>query len=153
MIGIRIQIFSDDILRNQIVDCLHIDARQVGFFNRNGHTAALQFIDIFGILQHTFPFDQHQIPFGKKCFGDGAPAGFGDDDVAGGEVVVGVEGFDGQLDDVGGAGYVDAAGGEDGARVVVDLDVVQVGGLAAGDEDAGTVLFFDACDSVWIEFA
>ena len=43
-------------------------------------------------------------------------------------MVVGVEGFDGKLDDggVGGSGDVDAAGGEDGAVVVVDLDVVQI---------------------------
>ena len=66
---------------------------------------------------------------------------------------MGIEGFDWELDDVGGAGYVDAAGGEDGAFVVVDLDVFQVGGFAAGDEDAWAVLFFDGCDSVRIEFA
>ena len=41
---------------------------------------------------------------------------------------MGVEGFDGKLDDggVAGSGDVDAAGGEDGAVVVVDLDVVQI---------------------------
>ena len=66
---------------------------------------------------------------------------------------MGVEGFDGELDDVGGAGYVDAAGGKDGAVVVVDLDVFQVGGFAAGDEDAWAVLFFDGCDAVGIEAA
>ena len=66
---------------------------------------------------------------------------------------MGVEGFDGQLDDVGGAGYIDAASGEDGAVVVVDLDVVQVGGFAAGYEDAGAVLFFDGCDPCWVELA
>jgi len=151
MIGV--QIFSDYVLRDQIIDCLHIDARQVGFFDRNGDAAALQFIDVFGILQHAFPFDQHQIPFGKERFGDRAPAGFGYDNVAGGEVVVGVEGFDGELDDIGGAGYVDAAGREDSAGVVIDLDVVQVGGFAAGDEDARAVLCFDGCDAVRVEFA
>ena len=66
---------------------------------------------------------------------------------------MGVEGFDGELDDIGGAGYVDAAGGKDGAVVVVDLDVFQIGGFAAGDEDAWAVLCFDGCDSVWIEVA
>ena len=64
---------------------------------------------------------------------------------------MGVEGFDGELDDFGGAGYVDAASGEDGAIVVVDLDVVQVGRLTAGDEDARTVLGFDGGDAVGIE--
>ena len=80
---------------------------------------------------------------------------FGDDDVAGGEVVVGVEGFDGELDDggVAGSGDVDAAGGEDGAVVVVDLDVVQVGRFAAGDEDARAVLGFNGSDAVGIEAA
>jgi len=68
---------------------------------------------------------------------------------------VGVEGFYGKLDDrgVAGSGYVDAAGGEDGAIVVVDLDIVQIGRLAAGYEDAGAVLVFDLCNSVGIEFA
>lgn len=154
-IMIGIQIFSDDIVRDQIVDCLHIDARQVGSFDRNGDAAALEFIDVFGILQHAFPFNQHQIPFGKERFGDRAPTGFGDDDVAGGKVVVGVEGFDGQLDDscIGIGRDIDAAGGEDGTVVVVDLDVVQVGRLAAGDEDTGAVLGFDGGDAVGIETA
>ena len=68
---------------------------------------------------------------------------------------MGVEGFDGELDDggVAGSGDVDAAGGEDGAVVVVDLDVVQVGGFATGDEDAWAVLCFDGCDAVGIEAA
>ena len=68
---------------------------------------------------------------------------------------MGVEGFDGELDHGGiaGSGDVDAAGGEDGAVPVVDLDVVQIGGFAAGDEDAGTVLGFNGCDAVGIEFA
>jgi hypothetical protein len=87
-----------------------------------------QFFDVFGIFQYAFPIDQHQVPFGKQGFGYRAPAGFGDDDVAGGEVVVGVEGFDGKLDDGGisGSGDIDAAGREDGAVVVVDLDIIQV---------------------------
>ena len=38
------------------------------------------------------------------------------------------------MDDVGGAGDVDAAGSEDGAVVVVYLDIHQVGGFAAGDD-------------------
>ena len=43
-------------------------------------------------------------------------------------MVVGVEGFDGKLDDggVGGSGDVDAACCEDGAVPVVDLNVVQI---------------------------
>lgn len=57
------------------------------------------------------------------------------------------------MDDIGGAGYVDATGGEDGAFVVVDLDVFKVGGFAAGDEDARAVLFIDGCDAVGIEAA
>ena len=42
---------------------------------------------------------------------------------------MGVEGFDVELDDGGipGSGDVDATGCEDGAVVVVDLDVVQIG--------------------------
>ena len=68
---------------------------------------------------------------------------------------MGVEGFDRELDDGGisGSGDIDTAGGEDGAVVVVDLDVVQVGRFAAGDEDAWAVLFFDGCDAVRIEAA
>lgn len=68
---------------------------------------------------------------------------------------MGIEGFDGKLDDggVAGSGDVDAAGGEDGAIIVVDLDVVQVGGFAAGDEDAWAVLFFDGGNAVGIEAA
>ena len=68
---------------------------------------------------------------------------------------MGVEGFDGELDDggIGGSGDIDAAGCEDGTAVIVDLDVVQVGGFAAGDEDAWAVLFFDGCDAVGIEAA
>ena len=68
---------------------------------------------------------------------------------------MGVEGFDGKLDDggVGGSGDVDAASGEDGAIVVVDLDIVQVGRLAAGNENARTVLGFDGGDTVGIEAA
>ena len=68
---------------------------------------------------------------------------------------MGVEGFDGELDDggVAGSGDIDAAGCEDGAVVVVDLDVIQVGRFAAGDEDAVAVLFFDCCDAVGIEAA
>ena len=68
---------------------------------------------------------------------------------------MGVEGFDGELDDggVAGSGDIDAAGCEDGAVVVVDLDVIQVGRFAAGDEDARAVLGFDDCDTVGIEAA
>ncbi len=68
---------------------------------------------------------------------------------------MGVEGFDGELDDggVSGCGDIDAAGGEDCAVPVVDLDIVQVGGFAAGDEDARTVLGFDGGDTVGIEAA
>lgn len=68
---------------------------------------------------------------------------------------MGVECFDGQLDDrcVGIGIDVNAAGGEDGAIVIVNLDVIQVGRFAAGDEDAGTVLGFDGGDAVGIEFA
>ena len=68
---------------------------------------------------------------------------------------MGVEGFDGKLDDggVGGSGDVYTAGCEDGAVIVVDLDVVQVGRLAAGDEDTWAVLVFDGGDAVGIEAA
>ena len=68
---------------------------------------------------------------------------------------MGVEGFDGKLDDggVAGSGDVDAAGGEDGAVVVIDLDVVQVCGFAAGNEDAQAVLGSDGCNAVVIEAA
>ena len=54
---------------------------------------------------------------------------------------------------VAGSGDVDAASCEDGAVPVVDLDVVQVGGFAAGDEDAWSVLGFDGGDAVGIEAA
>ena len=66
---------------------------------------------------------------------------------------MGVEGFDGKLDDggVSGSGDADAACCEDGDVVVVDLDVVQVGRLAASDEDAWAVLGFDSGDAVGIE--
>ena len=92
---------------------------------------------------------------GKERFRDCPPTSFGDDDVAGGEVVVGVEGFYGKLDDggVSGSSDVDAASGEDGTGPVVNLDIFQVGRLAAGDEDARAVLFFDGCDAVGIEAA
>lgn len=68
---------------------------------------------------------------------------------------MGVEGFDGESDDggVAGSGDVDAAGGEDGAVEVVDLNVIQVGRLAASDEDARAVLGFDGGDAVGIETA
>ena len=66
---------------------------------------------------------------------------------------MGVEGFDGKLDDVGVAGSsdVNAAGSEDGAVVVFNLDVVQVGRLAAGDEDAWAILGLDGGDTIGIE--
>ena len=68
---------------------------------------------------------------------------------------MGIEGFDGQLDDgcVSIGSDFDAAGCENGAGVVVDLDGIKVGGFAAGDEDTGAVLGFDGCDAVGIEFA
>ena len=66
---------------------------------------------------------------------------------------MGVEGFDGQLDDIGGAGYFDTAGSKYSAIVIVDLDVIQVGGFTAGDEDARAVLGFDGGDAVGIEAA
>ena len=68
---------------------------------------------------------------------------------------MGVEGFDGELDygSIAGSGDIDAAGGEDGAFVVVDLDVIQVGGFAAGDEDARAVLGSNGSDTVGIEAA
>ena len=68
---------------------------------------------------------------------------------------MGVEGFDGELDHggVAGSGNVDAAGCEDGAVVVVDLDVVQVGRFAASDEDAWAVLGFDGGNTFGIEAA
>ena len=64
-----------------------------------------------------------------------------------------VEGFDGELDDGGVAvsGDVDAAGGENGAVPVVNLDVIQVGGFAASDEDTRAVLSFDGGDTIGIE--
>ena len=68
---------------------------------------------------------------------------------------MGVESFDGELDDggVSGGGDIDAAGGEDVTVVVVDLDVIQVGRFAAGDEDARAELGFDGGDAVGIEAA
>ena len=68
---------------------------------------------------------------------------------------MGVEGFDGKLDDSGvsGSGDVDAACGEDGAVPVGDLDIQQAGGFAASDEYARAVLSFDGCDAVGIEAA
>ena len=68
---------------------------------------------------------------------------------------MGVEGFDGQLDDscIGIGRDIDAAGGENGSFVVVDLDVHQAGGFAASDEDARAVLSFDGGDAIGIEAA
>ena len=68
---------------------------------------------------------------------------------------MGVEGFDGKLDDggVAGSGDVDAACGEDGAVLVVDLDIQQAGGFAASDEYAWAILFFDGGDAIGIEAA
>ena len=68
---------------------------------------------------------------------------------------MGVEGFDGKLDDSGVSvsGDVDTAGRENGSFVVVDLDIHQAGGFAASDEDAWTVLGFDGGDAVGIEAA
>ena len=68
---------------------------------------------------------------------------------------MGVKGFDGELDDggVAGSGDIDATGGEDGAVVVVDLDIVQVGRLTTSNEDAWAVLFFDCCNAIGIEAA
>ena len=68
---------------------------------------------------------------------------------------MGVEGFDGKLDDggIGGSSDVDAAGCEDSTVVVVNLDVIQVGRLAASDEHAWAVLGFDGGDTVGIEAA
>ena len=68
---------------------------------------------------------------------------------------MGVEGFDGKLDDGGisGSGDVDAASGEDGAVPVVNLDVVQIGRFTAGDENAWAVLGFDGGDAVGVEAA
>ena len=66
---------------------------------------------------------------------------------------MGVEGFDGKLDDIGvaGCGDVDTAGREDSTVVVVDLDIHQAGGFAAGDEYARTVLSFYGGDAVGIK--
>ena len=66
---------------------------------------------------------------------------------------MGVEGFDGELDDggVAGSGYVDAAGGEDGTIVVIDLYIIQVGRLATSYKDTWAVLGFDGGDAVGIE--
>ena len=57
------------------------------------------------------------------------------------------------MDDVGGACYVDAAGGEDGAIVVVDLDVFQVDRFVVVYKDTSAVFFFDLSDSIHIKFA
>ena len=66
---------------------------------------------------------------------------------------MGVEGFDGKLDDSGVSvsGDVDTAGREDSTVVVVDLDIHKAGGFAAGDEYARTVLSFDGGDAVGIK--
>ena len=66
---------------------------------------------------------------------------------------MGVEGFYGKLDDdgVSGSGDDDAAGGENGAVPVVNLDIVQIGGFATSNEDARAVLGFDGFDTVGIE--
>ena len=55
---------------------------------------------------------------------------------------MGVESFYRKLDDggVAGSGDIDATCGKDGAIVVVDLDVYQASGFAAGDEDAGRIV-------------
>ncbi len=68
---------------------------------------------------------------------------------------MGVKGIDRKFDDggVAGSGDVDAASGENGSFVVVNLDVQQAGGFAASDEDARAVLSFDGCDAVGIEAA
>ena len=66
---------------------------------------------------------------------------------------MGVEGFDGELDDCGVSGSGDAAGCEDGAVVVVDLYVVQISGFAASDEDAWSILGFNDGDAVGVEAA
>ena len=68
---------------------------------------------------------------------------------------MGIEGIDRKFDDggVAGSGDVDAACCEDGAVVVVDLDIIQVGGFAAGDEDARAVLGFNDGDAVGVEAA
>ena len=68
---------------------------------------------------------------------------------------MGIEGIDRKFDDggVAGSGDVDAASGENGSFVVVNLDVQQAGGFAASDEDARAVLSFDGCDAVGIEAA
>ena len=68
---------------------------------------------------------------------------------------MGVEGFDGKLDDGGVADSrdVDAAGRENGSFVVVDLDVVQVGRFAASDEDTRAILSFDGGNTGGIEAA
>ena len=68
---------------------------------------------------------------------------------------MGIKGIDRKFDDggVAGSGDVDAASGENGSFVVVNLDVQQAGGFAASDEDARAVLSFDGCDAVGIEAA
>ena len=68
---------------------------------------------------------------------------------------MGIKGIDRKFDDggVAGSGDVDAASGENGSFVVVNLDVQQAGGFAGSDEDARAVLSFDGCDSVGIEAA
>ena len=54
-----IQILSDDILRNQQLDLIHIDARQVVFLDRNRDASMFQFTDVLGVFKYAFPFDQH----------------------------------------------------------------------------------------------
>ena len=68
---------------------------------------------------------------------------------------MGAKGFDGKLNDSGvfSCSDIDAAGGENGSFVVVDLDIHQAGGFAASDEDARAVLSFDGCDTGAIEAA
>lgn len=68
---------------------------------------------------------------------------------------MGIEGFNWQLDNGGisGCGDVDAAGRKNGSFVVVDLDIYQASGFAAGNKEARAVLGFDDCDTVGIEAA
>ena len=68
---------------------------------------------------------------------------------------MGVEGFDGKLDDVGisGSGDIDAASRENRSFVVVDLDIHQTSRFAACDEYARTVLSLDGGDAVGVEAA
>ena len=68
---------------------------------------------------------------------------------------MGIEGFNWQLDNGGisGCGDVDAAGRKNGSFVVVDLDIYQASGFAAGNKEARAELGFDDCDTVGIEAA